>query len=110
MPTMLKMPKMGKVVNITAQHDESLAVDENGCGVNILMKKLQSQLSPRFRICMTYFYIMYYIIQEPIINPTEGKSNILKCLERVFDNQSTSDFMIIVEKRPIYVYIFTKLF
>lgn len=81
------MPKMGKVVNITAQHDESLAVDENGCGVNILMKKLQSQLSPRFRICMTYFYIMYYIIQEPIINPTEGKSNILKCLERVFDNQ-----------------------
>lgn len=82
---------MGKVVNIAARHDESLAVDENGC-VYIWGQCFNEKITIPIVTAFSNMYdvLLYnipYIIQEPIINPTEEKSNILKCLEIVFDDQ-----------------------
>ncbi|GAB1868571.1 RCC1 and BTB domain-containing protein 1-like isoform X2 [Camponotus japonicus] len=107
-PTMLKIPKMGKVLNVAARHDGSLAIDENGCVYiwgHCFNEKITIPIATAFsNIYDVYLYNIPYIIQEPLINPTGEKPNILKCLERVFDDQSTSDFTIIVEEQPIYVH------
>lgn len=82
---------MGKVLNVAARLDGSLAIDENGCVYiwgHCFNEKITIPIATAFsNIYDVYLYNVPYIIQEPLINPTGEKPNILKCLERVFDDQ-----------------------
>ncbi|XP_011268118.1 RCC1 and BTB domain-containing protein 1 [Camponotus floridanus] len=106
-PTKVNMSKIGKVSDIAAQYNMGAAFDENG-NVFIWGKYFDQEVSfitQLSNISDIFKYNVSYIINNSIdYDNTKGKSNILECLEEAFNDSSTSDLTIQVEKQSIHVH------
>lgn len=87
----MKISRIGKVLDIAARHNGSLAVDENGC-VYIWGQCFNEEITVPTVTAFSNMYdvLLYnvsYIIYKPLNDPTKEKSNILECLGKAFDDQ-----------------------
>ncbi|GAB1867665.1 RCC1 and BTB domain-containing protein 1-like isoform X1 [Camponotus japonicus] len=103
-PTMLDVPIMGKVSDIAAQDDKSVAINKIGCVYIWGFYICQTIWIPVKMAYLNIYDVFRYKIPCIIHDNTKEISNMLECLEPAFNDLSTSDLIIITEGHPIHVH------
>ncbi|GAB1864138.1 RCC1 and BTB domain-containing protein 1 [Camponotus japonicus] len=102
-PTMLIGTAMGTISDIAAQNDTSVAI--NKLESVYVWGFLSSHIWKPIRIeCSNMHNVFRYKIPHIIHDSTREQSNTLEYLKTIFDDQSTSDFTIKVERKHIHVH------
>ncbi|XP_020287366.1 RCC1 and BTB domain-containing protein 1-like [Pseudomyrmex gracilis] len=103
--------EMGRVFDIAALHYShiSVAVGEGGCVYMWGHCRGQSVLVPTVTPFSSVHdvlasYASPSVMHKPLILHMDEESSILECLGNAFDDESTSDLTIEVDKQPIHVH------
>ncbi|GAB1867664.1 RCC1 and BTB domain-containing protein 1-like isoform X1 [Camponotus japonicus] len=103
-PTMLDVPIMGKVSDIAAQDDKSVAINKIGC-VYIWGFYICQTIWIPVKVAYSNIYDVFrYKIPCIIHDSTKEKSNMLEYLGAAFNDLSTSDLTIKIEEQLIHVH------